>query len=1395
MTRTARNVFAIPLCLCLFTAALESGAAPFDPDKVPGELADWVPWVLHEVPDRVCPLVDGAAVCLWPGRLALVLDETGGRFTQQVYADREIPLSLPGDRIHWPESVRIDGREAIVFERDGRPSVTVSPGSHQLTGLFAWGELPEGIQIPPATALVSVTVREELIPFPRRDQAGLLWLTGELRSRESDTLTLSVMRKVVDAIPVTVETRIVLRASGKAREVRLENVLLEKTVPLSVIADIPARLDADGNLDMQVRAGTHTLTIVARTLGSPSSLAPLPRKPPWPDREVWVWQADETLRQVTLSGAPGIDPSRTDLPAEWQSLPAYFMQPGDKLTLVTKRRGEPEPPPDQIEVDRAIWMDLDGAGFTIRDNVSGTLNRSWRLDLEPPGKLGHVAVNGVDQLITTGPGNGHGVELRKGALAMRADWRIEHGPSAPLAAAGWTENISTLGATLNLPPGWTLLTASGVDEVRGTWWDKWNLFSFFFVLIVSMAIGRLTRWPYGIVALLVLVLSHHEPDAPFAVWVSLLISLALLKVLHRGKLLLADKLIWWGSVLWLAAVLVPFSVTEVRTGLFPQVREGGDTSTAVSHDLTVPETMEDKKLEVLQDAPTAEKRTREVSRSLMSVTQALEGDSAYNNEPAWLRKAQQQDPKATVQTGPGLPSWQWSSRRLQWSGPVSKGHTLKLYLLSPKVNLFLSVLRVLLLALVAVRLVLEGLRAGRRPEDAPREKSAPPPAGVAVLLLAGAVAIPAGAHADEGEVPPGAMDKTTTLPGPLPDRAILDELRARLTAPADCRPECVSTSVLSLDITDDILTLDAEVHAEAPSSWSIPGPAQNWIPANATINGIETRAIVMGEDGFLRVRLDRGVNRVRVRGPLPPTGVLTLELQHLPKRAVASLSGWIAAGIREDGQAESSIQLNRQVQNTADAKAFEEGAYPPWLEVTRTLDLGVQWLVHTTVRRVSPIGSPVMVTVPLLAGESVTQSGLTVENGAAVISMGRNDADISWSSTLDERKTIAMKAPSKIPWSEVWVVRCSAVWSCGLEGPAPIRRQSEGVYAPTFRPWPGEKLTVTTAKPAGVDGQSVTIDSAEVSYSPGKRLVKATLSLTIRTSRGGEQIVTLPGGADVQTLSVDGKNQPFRKKGNRLAVTLRPGKQVIQMQWQQEGGIRSLYRTPEIALAGQSANVTTKVVLPRDRWLLAVGGPSWGPAVLFWGFLLTILLAGLILGRVRLSPLKSRQWMLLALGLTQIPVAAALVIVTWFLVMAWRAEHPLPHVFWHNSRQILLGAWTLAALGCLVAAVYSGLAVQPDMQVAGNGSTDTHLNWYTDHVTGVLPSPWILSVPLLVWKVIMLLWALWLASAIVKWAPWTWRAFTADTIWRRVPPHEFPAKTPNPSPTPPSPAEKDILGE
>jgi hypothetical protein len=134
--------------------------------------------------------------------------------------------------------------------------------------------------------------------------------------------------------------------------------------------------------------------------------------------------------------------------------------------------------------------------------------------------------------------------------------------------------------------------------------------------------------------------------------------------------------------------------------------------------------------------------------------------------------------------------------------------------------------------------------------------------------------------------------------------------------------------------------------------------------------------------------------------------------------------------------------------------------------------------------------------------------------------------------------------------------------------------------------------------------------------------------------------------------------------------------------------------------------------------------------------------------------------------LTQIPVVAAAVVVILFYALAWRKRHPPASPSLFGLFQIGLVFWIIVALSCLYAAIHTGLLLKPDMQVAGNGSSDTLLRFYADQVQGLTPAIRVISLPLWIYRVVMLLWSLWLAASLVRWSRWTWQCLSEGGLWR-----------------------------
>ncbi len=1357
-----------------FFANVALAAAPAD---IPAPLKEWTPWVLHNEREATCPFLQGgdARACTWPARLQLTLDDKGGHFTQSFKVfGREAWLALPGAERRWPQNVKVDGKPAIVVASGATPTVLVPEGEHAVTGDYQWDSLPELLEIPPRTGLLSLTLKGQGVPQPNRDGEGRVFLQREATQEETDHLEADVHRLVTDEIPLTLTTRINLKVSGRSREVLLGRALPDKFVPMSLTGSLPVRIENDGRLRVQVRPGTWMLELVARSDGPIASMKRPAANGPWSENEIWVFDARPSLRQVLVEGVNAVDPTQTTLPPEWRGFPAYAVGAEEEFKLTERRRGDSDPAPDVLNLQRTLWLDFDGKGYTVSDKLYGQLHRSWRLDVQPGTDLGRVVASGADQSITKEVTSGNaGVELRQGALGLEADSRISSG-IGDISAVSWDADFNSVSATLNVPPGWRLISARGADSVPGTWFNQWSLLDIFLVLIIAVATARLFGLKWGVLAALTLALSWLEEDVPQYLWLVVLVAEALFRVLPAGAFKTLLRVTKISAVAILTLVFVAFAVQHIRHGMYPSLAKytqlGGvkgyseysnENSLVYSRSSAGDQgyaNLDGTRNDYDEETGNAFKGGLMRGGSL--------GNGWAQNEPA---KPQEQqagkkrsydvrdfDKNATVQTGPGLPRWEWEPVNITFSGPVQRDQRLTFFFLGPAANFVLAFVRVILLALLL--LLMMGFPGNFWPKFL--KGAAKTAAPVATLLLA-------------------LLSTQAFAQTPSPE--VLEQLRARLTEKPDCAPNCASTPRLSLEASPRVLRIRLEVLAGAQTAIPLPGSATQWVPETVLLDGKPAASIMRNADGTLWLAVNDGAHQVQLEGALPSRDTVQIALPLRAYRVEAKLDGWTLDGLHEDGVADENLQLSRKATNEKhETGALQVGTLPPFVRVERTLILGLQWTAETTVTRLTPTGSAVVLEVPLLPGESVTSSDVRVAGGKALVNMPANSTSLSWTSVLDSKAPIALVAPASVPWVEVWRLDVSPVWHVGLSGiPVVHQQDASGSRLPEWHPWPGETVTIDVARPEALRGQTMTIDQSSLTVSPGARATSVTFTANLRSSRGGLHAFTLPEGAALQNVTVNGVQQPIRQEGRVVSIPLIPGSQSIVLEWRETEGMGFSWRTPEFDIGTPTVNADVEVRVPNDRWVLFVRGPGLGPAVLFWSFLLVLLAVSIALARTKYTPLSTLQWVLLALGLSQVPVAAIGFVFAWLLFLGWREKTDLSSG-WFQLRQLAVAGVTFVALCILGVSVYEGLLGQPEMQVGGNGSSAFLLRWFLDRTTNEFPRATVISVPMLVYRGAMLAWSLWMALSLVSWLKWGWKAFATFGLWKAMPP----AKKKEPAPPP-----------
>jgi len=1348
----SRHLFSILFLLAQFLSQVL--AAPLSPADIPDPLKPWRGWALWNDKTQPCPSLTGIQderPCVWPTSLKLRLDAHGGQFEWNVQIHAEQRLILPGDSEHWPQSVKAGGQPIAVTPSDGRPAVSLTPGIYTLSGQFLWDRLPSVLSIPPGQALIQLEVERQPITFPALNEQGQLWLRGEdddqRPERSDDTLKLTVFRRLNDGVPMQVVTHVELDIAGKPREVTLRGATLPESIPMRLDSPLPARLEPDGGLRLQARPGHWTLELLSRFAGETADIRLTKAIAPWPNEEIWTVQAKPSVRLTETRETLPIDPRQTELPEDWKSLPAYRMAAGGLFHLETLRRGDPLPEPGRLNLRRTLWLDFDGRGFTANDRIGGQMTRDWRLDAGEGMSLGRVSIDDEPQSITRDATTGGiGVEVRRGKLNLSGDSRLPN--QGALSATGWRKDFQSVSAELNLPPGWRLFAALGVDEASGAWLDGWTLLDFFLVLTLTLAVGRLWDWRAGAVTLATLVLIWQEPGAPRYVWLNLLTAAALLRVLPvgtEGEPSPGQRAAPWIQAYWrLAAVLlivvaIPFVAGQLRLGLYPQLEPRPGYAPGISHLAQEEADLDEKSV--------AGAMMNELSDAAPGLA-TRESLKRRNSRPAAAPPAplplEEMDPNAITQTGPGLPRWEWQRLSLRWKGPVRASQTLNLIMLSPAMNFVLNVLRVLLLSGLAVFLI----GGGQWPKWRPGHR-----AGGPLLLMLLTLFVP----------------DLRAAEFPTPD--MLNELRSRLLAPPDCQPQCADIPRLSVITEPDRLSLDLDVDAVVATGVPLPARTGQWLPSRVELDGQPARSLLRTEDGTLWLGVEPGHHRVTLGGALPTRERIELPLPLRPHRVVVTGHGWRVEGVGDNGVPEVQLRLNRESDlPLTELNPGNEGLpLPAFLEVERTLRLGLEWRVITEVRRLTPADSAVSLNLPVLPGESVLTADLPVREGQVTLNLPAGLSEMRWESTLAKQATLTLTAPATREWTEVWRLDASPIWHVASEGIAVVHHQSPvGRWQPEWRPWPGEQVTLTITRPEGAPGATLTLDASELLLRPGERSTESILTLNLRGSQGGQHKLTLPERAVLQTVTLDGAPQPIRQEGALVTLPIHPGTQTAVLTWLQDSGIETLLRDPVIRPGLPGVNATTRVELGHDRWVLLLGGPRLGPAVLFWSLFATLLLLSYGLSRLPDSPARFWQWALLLIGLSQASLPGGLMVVGWLLGLAWRRKQGADLTA-RSFRGVQIGLvfLTLAALAVLADAVAEGLLGLPSMQIAGNQSDAYHLNWYLDRSGLELPRPWIVSVPLWVYRALMLAWALWLANTLLNWLRWGWGCFTTGGIWSR----------------------------
>jgi hypothetical protein len=1005
------------------------------------------------------------------------------------------------------------------------------------------------------------------------------------------------------------------------------------------------------------------------------------------------------------------------------------------------------------------------------------MRRDWRLDMAAPFAL-QSATSGVEPLlVTSGTFDHTGLEVRNPKLSLTTVARsAAHGA---MPATGWNQRFDQVSGVLHLPPGHRLIAAPGTDEARGSWIERWGLWSVFGVLIVVVFVYWIAGlMPAGIAALAFLLTYQEMP--PFIwLWANLLAALAIARTAPEGRFRRIAHSYRTLSFSVLVLAMLPFIWSQVRYALYPQLENAQfEILPLTVHTAVAPESKVDVPRAVNAPPPPAEIQlepptsSQEMRSDYQSRAAATENPYGLNS----LQVVQRYASGTRLQAGPGIPAWRYNSYPYRWSGPVETNDTVRFIYIGP-VALFIwrivGVGALTLLFLWLARLSYGGT--GRSPGMPHAGESGGTTAGgtitgvAAPLLVAVAIATVALGG------PVSARAQNASSVGPSAE--LLDQLKQRLTAPPRCAPSCAEMAETRVVIDGERLEIVMRVSALANLAVAMPHASDRWQLDDVSVDARASLAIAREGDASLWLPLTAGAHTVRLAGRLAPVESIQVAFPQQPRAIEVHANGWTVSGVNEGRLLSGSLELARErsAQRSGALDSLETGSeFPAFVNVERIFNLDLDWTLHTVVSRIAPLHAAVSVEIPLVKAESVLTPGVETHGDVAIIGLAAGETSSEWQSGLARAESLEASLPEGAARTEVWSFVVNPQWHAAFEGFPAVMPQTPNDANWVFRfiPRPGERLVARITRPKGIEGATLAIDAVRYSVVVGKRSSNNTLNFDYRSTQGGRHIIKLPADARVSAVRFDNQPVQLRPERGELPLALSPGKHSIQVDWEESRDIGLRTRPSPVDLGSAASNITTTVELPVSRWPLFASGPGVGPAILYWGELVVFIALAWLLGWWKQSPLRFVEWLLLGLGLSTQSWWVFTFMAAWLILMRWRENwHPREHIsrLRFNVTQLLLAVFTALAICTLVfSGIRNGLLSAPDMGVSGIGSEYGTFSWFQDQTTGVLAVPSVFSVPMWSYRLLFFMWAVWMAFALVGWLRWAFNAWKTDGLWRTV---------------------------
>ncbi len=365
-------------------------------------------------------------------------------------------------------------------------------------------------------------------------------------SKSEVQLSAKVYRLYSESRPALLQTQVQITYFGPSQEVKLGKIIPNDFALSSYTSPVPLRLDKEtqdyyaflnpGNWTIYLNANTQKeiTSIKVQDLVLINSSK----------SEIWSVSTQPTIRQfevLTLNqkSATAVDPKISYVPGEWIGFNAYRIESEINFKTVNKASSEGDENSLKTVVNnRTTWIGLDSRAIhkeeiTISNDKNidvARLNSSVKVETALSQEKPQLIFKDKDRsAISIMPG----VNQFKLLTSSSND--------IPLSNIDNSQVNKINNWEIMLAPRTRLFSYSGADYIAGSWVNNWNLYAVFGLFLITLSFYKLFGWPSSIICFIGIAVNVHNSFLAWTVWPSILICMALIKVLSREREKEKDK--------------------------------------------------------------------------------------------------------------------------------------------------------------------------------------------------------------------------------------------------------------------------------------------------------------------------------------------------------------------------------------------------------------------------------------------------------------------------------------------------------------------------------------------------------------------------------------------------------------------------------------------------------------------------------------------------------------------------------------------------------------------------------------------------------------------------------------------------------------------------------------